>query len=330
MAKRRPIEVFSISFLDTLSCGFGAILLLFLLSIGSGRGGAGGGPGEAELRDMRARLESLGEANAELARRLEAATADAGREAAAKALRSEIQSLEERLAQLEKEYASRESALSAGAQEAARAERLLEAFPVETPTPIGLPADVSHAAFVIDTSGSMRNQLTKRLHPAVTDQIRELLDALPEVKRMQFLDTSGNYLFGGRSGYWLPDTGGLRRQALNRIAAHPVLSVSDPERGIETAIRDLKSGLGEGERMGIYVLGDDFRGSTESFLADLDRLNPENRPGGQRPVSISAVGFPTLSNPFRIGAPQGNARFANIMRRIAEAHDGVLILRPGL
>ena len=330
MAKRRPIEVFSISFLDTLSCGFGAILLLFLLSIGSGRGGTGGGPGEAELRSMRERLAALEQTNAALAQQLEAAKDDANRAETVASLQSEIRSLEAQLAQLEREYESRRSTLSAGAREAARAERLLERFPVENLTPVGLPADVSHAAFVIDTSGSMRNQLTKRLHPAVLDQIRGILDALPKVNSMQFLDTSGNYIFRGRAGFWLPDTGGLRQQALNRISVHSVLSTSDPERGIETAIRDLKSGLGEGERMGVYVLGDDFRGSTESFLADLDRLNPANRASGERPVSISAVGFPTMSNPFQIGRPQGNVRFANIMRRIAESHDGVLILRPGL
>ena len=32
MIKRHPIEVFSLSFLDCLCCGFGAILLLFILS----------------------------------------------------------------------------------------------------------------------------------------------------------------------------------------------------------------------------------------------------------------------------------------------------------
>ena len=82
--------------------------------------------------------------------------------------------------------------------------------------------------------------------------------------------------------------------------------------------------------MSIYVIGDDFRGSTQSFLIKLDRLNPRNPSTGKRAVSISAIGFPTLINPFQIGAPQGNTRFANIMREIAEAHDGVLILKPGI
>jgi hypothetical protein len=82
--------------------------------------------------------------------------------------------------------------------------------------------------------------------------------------------------------------------------------------------------------MSLYVIGDDFRGSTQSLLINLDRLNPRDPNTSKRPVSISAVGFPTLVNPFRIGAPQGNTRFANVMREIAEAHDGVLILKPSI
>ena len=80
--------------------------------------------------------------------------------------------------------------------------------------------------------------------------------------------------------------------------------------------------------MSLYVVGDDFRGSTQGFLIKLDQLNPRDPSTKKRPVSVSAIGFPTLTNPFQIGTPQGNTRFANIMREIAEAHHGVLILKP--
>jgi len=76
------------------------------------------------------------------------------------------------------------------------------------------------------------------------------------------------------------------------------------------------------------VIGEDFRGTTQRYLRKIDRINPRDSTTGKRPASISAIGFPTLTNPFQIGAPQGNVRFANIMREIAEAHDGVLILKP--
>lgn len=330
MIKRRPIEVFSLSFLDCLCCGFGAILLLFILTIGSGPHGVESEVDVPTLQAMRQNLAMLEADIADKAALLDAAINSEESSQERARILSLVQQLESKLADLRQEYASRKANLSTAQQAAAEANRLLQSFQHEDLPPIGLPADATHVAFVIDTSGSMRNQMTRQLHFAVTEQIRELLDSLPEVQRIQFLDTSGNYMLAGRNGFWLPDTPGLRQQALQQILRYPVLSVSDPEPGLRRSIQDLKPQLGASDKMSIFVIGDDFRGSTQSFLLKLDRLNPRNPNTGKRPVSISAVGFPTLILPFQIGAPQGNTRFANIMREIAEAHDGVLILKPGI
>ncbi len=330
MIKRRPIEVFSLSFLDCLCCGFGAILLLFILSIGSGPHGVESQIDVPTLEALQKQLAMLEADVAEKSALLEAAINSEQTSAERARILSLIQELESKLADLQQEYDSRKANLSTSQQAAAEAKRLLQSFKHEDLPPIGLPAEATHVAFVIDSSGSMRNQLTKQLHYGVIEQIRELLDSLPEVRSIQFLDTSGNYMLGNRAGFWLPDTPGLRQQALQQILRYPVLSVSDPEPGVRKAIRDLKPSLNANDSMSIYVVGDDFRGSTQSFLIQLDRLNPRNPTTGKRPVSISAIGFPTLINPFQIGAPQGNTRYANIMREIAEAHDGVLILKPGI
>ncbi|MGB0409471.1 MAG: hypothetical protein ACPGIC_05680 [Opitutales bacterium] len=328
MIKRRRIEVFSLSFLDCLCCGFGAILLLFILTIGSGPHGVESEIDAPTLQAMREELSRLESDVAEKMAILEAAmnSRDLSQERAR--LQSLIQEFESTLANLRQDYESRRANLSRAQQAAAEANRLLQSFKHEDLTPIGLPADATHVAFVIDTSGSMRNQLTQQLHFGVTEQIRELLDSLPKVGSIQFLDTSGNYILGGRRGFWLPDTPGLRQQAIRQILNYPTLSVSDPEPGVRRSIRDLYPQLKANESMSVYVVGDDFRGSTQGFLHKLDRLNRRDPSTGKRPVSISAIGFPTIINPFQIGAPQGNARFANIMREIAQAHDGVLILKP--
>jgi hypothetical protein len=328
MIKRRPIEVFSLSFLDCLCCGFGAILLLFILSIGSGPHGVESEIDVPTLKAMQAQLAMLEADVADKAARLDAAINSEQTSVERARILSLVQELESTLADLQQEYDSREANLSTRERAATEANRLLQSFKHEDLPPIGLPADATHVAFVIDSSGSMRNQMTGQLHYGVIEQIRELLDSLPEVTSIQFLDTSGNYMINSRRGFWLPDTAGLRQQALRQILSYPVNSVSDPEPGLRRAIRDLKPGINANDSMSIYVIGDDFRGSTQSLLIKLDRLNPRNPATGKRPVSISAVGFPTLINPFQIGAPQGNARFANIMREIAEAHDGVLILKP--
>lgn len=328
MIKRCSIEVYSLSFLDCLCCGFGAILLLFILSIGSGPHGVESEIDVPTLERMQAQLAMLEADVAEKSALLEAAINSEDTTAERERILSLIQELESTLADLQQEYESKKANLSTAEQAAAEAKRLLESFKHEDLPPIGLPAEATHVAFVIDTSGSMRNQLTKQLHYGVIDQIEEILDSLPEVKSIQFIDTSGNYMLRGRAGIWLPDTQGLRRQGLQQILRYPILSESDPTRGLRRSIIDLTPGLRGDESMSLYVVGDDFRGSTQSLLINLDRLNPRNPATGKRAVSISAIGFPTLINPFQIGAPQGNTRYANIMREIAEAHDGVLILKP--
>ena len=330
MIKRHPIEVFSLSFLDCLCCGFGAILLLFILSIGSGPHGVESEVDVPTLRAMQAQLTILEDDVADQTALLESAINSEQRSIERERILSLIQELESKLVYLQQEFDSLEATLSTTEQAAASANRLLQSFKHEDLPPIGLPAEATHVAFVVDTSGSMRNQMTGQLHYSVVEQIRELLESLPEVRSSQFLDTSGNYMLSSRRGFWLPDTIGLRQQTLQQILAYPIASVSDPERGLRRAIRDLKPSLKAEDHMSIYVVGDDFRGSTQSLLIQLDRMNPRNTSNGKRPVSISAIGFPTLINPFQIGATQGNTRYANIMREIAEAHDGVLILKPSI
>ena len=328
MIKRRKIEVFNLSFLDCLCCGFGAILLLFLLSIGTGPHGVESEVDTEEILAMRKQLKALEADISEKVARLATAIQSEKTRKERERIQSLVQELKSQLADLKQEFEVRQTNLSTSQKQAAEATRLLRSFEHEDLPPIGLPAESSHVAFVIDTSGSMRNQLTGQLHPGVINQIREILDSLPQVNRIQFLDTNGNYMFPERRGVWQPDTPALRQKLLRQITNYTVLSVSDPEPGVRRAIRELEPQLGANDQMSIYMLGDDFRGNTQSLLLKLDRLNPRDPASGKRPVSISAIGFPTTINLFQLGAPQGNARFANLMREIAEAHDGVLILKP--
>lgn len=328
MIKRRNIEVFSLSFLDCLCCGFGAILLIFLLSIGSGPEGVESTVDTETLDAMQQQLAQLEADSANKRAILEAALESEQSSEERQRILSLIEELESELADLKQDYDSRVANLSSGQEAAAKAKRLLESFEYEDLPPIGLPSDATHVAFIIDTSGSMRNQYTKRMHAGVINQISQILDSLPQVQRIQFLDTSGNYMMQQRT--WLPDTPSLRSSALRRILNYPILSVSNPEPGVRRVFRDLAKGVRTNEHLSIYVVGDDFRGNTQNFLIQLDRLNPRNPSTGKRPASINAIGFPTIASPFQIGGLQGNTRFANIMREIADAHEGVLILQPSI
>lgn len=326
MIRRRTIEVFSLSFLDCLCCGFGAILLIFLLTIGTGRSAST--ETQPDLESLQTRLQELEESLEENRAALEAAQNSEQIAAQMEVLQASIDTLQARREQLENEIESRSANLSQAEAEAARARRLLESFPYEDLPPIGLPSDATHVVFVIDTSGSMRNQFTQQIHGAVIQQLSAILDSLPSVQRIQLIDTNGHSILS--TSVWMPDTPSVRKDALLRLRNYPVLSVSDPELGLRAVFRGLAKSVQKSEHMSVYVVGDDFRGNTQGFLHQLDRLNPRDPKTGERAASINAVGFPTIQGPFLIGGLQGNNRFANIMREIAEAHQGVLILRPGI
>lgn len=325
MIRRRTIEVFSLSFLDCLCCGFGAILLLFLLTIGTG---VSSSYETEDLDALESRLESLLHSISQNRSSLNAARDIRQNQEQIQALQAEITALQSRDRSLEKELESLKANLSKAEAESASARRLLKSFPYEDLPPIGLPSDATHLVFVIDTSGSMRNQFTQQIHGAVIRQLSRILDSLPSLERIQFIDTSGNYIMPART--WLPDTPSLRRDALQRLLEYPFLSVSDPEPGLRRVFRDLADSASNSGHMSVYLVGDDFRGNTKGFLLLLERLNPRDPGTGQRAASINAIGFPTIQGPFLIGGLQGNTRFANIMRETAETHQGVLILRPGI
>lgn len=326
MIRRRSIEVFSLSFLDCLCCGFGAILLIFLLTIGIGHSPEASQP--MKLDTLQTQLDSIESQLNKNKSRLDAVHNARQYQEQKDLLINEMEILRSRDGQLDEELLSHRATLNQAESDNAKARRLLKSFPYENLPPVGLPSEATHVAFIIDTSGSMRNQYTGQLHGAVIQQISIILESLPAVKRIQFMDTSGNFILRGNT--WLPDTPSIRNQAQRQLLDYQVLSVSNPESGLKRVFRDLKGGVGSNEHLSVYVIGDDFRGNTKRFLLQLDQLNPRNLKTGKRVASINAIGFPTVEGPLMIGALQGNARYANLMRKITESHQGVLILRPGI
>jgi len=154
MIKRRPIEVFSLSFLDCLCCGFGAILLLFILSIGSGPHGVESEVDVPTLRAMQAQLAILEADVADQTALLEAGINSEQTSTERERILSLIQELESKLVYLQQEFESLEASLSTTEQAAASANRLLQSFKHEDLPPIGLPAEATHVAFVVDTSAA--------------------------------------------------------------------------------------------------------------------------------------------------------------------------------
>lgn len=183
----------------------------------------------------------------------------------------------------------------------------------------GISVDSEYIIFVIDTSGSMQNYAW----PMVRKKMQEILRVHPEVKGVQVLNDMGDYMFSQYAGRWIPDTPARRRAILKRLSSWQPFSNSSPEEGITRAIKYFYA---TDKQIAIYVLGDDFsRGSIQSLIDTVARLNRSTRASNadKTRVRINAIGFPVL---FREPSAGMNiARFAALMRKLAEDNNGSFV-----
>jgi len=328
MRKRRRLEVFSLSFLDCICCGFGAMILIFVLSIG-----AQGKNQQATIETLQrmlaaqmASLSTLASTKEELEKNY---TQTITLAADTKLKNDSIQSLLDDLdRQLQREKAGQEALLvdvDALRRELAAMQKKPEmVLPNVEPAPVGIPVGSNHIAFVIDTSGSMRDFNSGQLWPIVIRKIEEVLDIYPQVDGIQVLDADGRFVIGERGGaQWLPD-GPETREGLKRaLRRYDVFSESNPVPGIFRALRLLHDPNNAEMKMGLYIFCDEFTGVADAVLRRVDELNPADE-NGNRKVVINAIAFPTT---IRFDLSMGNTglKVANLMRELCHQHGGAFI-----
>jgi hypothetical protein len=327
--QRRPVEVFSLSFLDAVCCGFGAIILLFVLN-------KMGEPAALEraqkdLQQVLAKLEAeLHEIRGEttvLNRELP------GRERQLSEERLEVARLSGDLSRVRGQYATSKELsevqdiiagrLLAAQQELTEEMKRLqrqreEAYRRPPDAPVGgIPVDSEYIIFIIDTSGSMQ----RFAWPAVRRKMDEVLNAYPKVRGLQIMNDEGVYMFSRYAGQWIPDTPARRQAIRDRLRSWNAFSNSSPVEGIEIAI---KTYWAQDKKVSLYVFGDEFTGgSIQKVLDDVDRLNRRDS-RGQRKVRIHAVGFPTLFSQSQFPESTG-IRFATLMRLLCERNGGAFV-----
>ncbi len=321
---RRPIEVFSLSFLDVVSCGFGAIVLLLLISQYSE-------PRVVEKisKELKQEVQILEEKKLEARGKSRILT----RQLASK--RKQVSELKEKVARLEAELQriqgqyhaaqtdSEAKKVIARELEMAKQQltqdmkRLQKQQPVKADAVIGgIPVDSQYIIFVIDTSGSMQ----RFAWPLVRKKMAEILKIYPHVKGIQVMNDMGDYMFSQYTGRWIPDTPGRRKVILSMLSNWAPFSNSSPVEGVERAIRTFYS---RGKNISIYILGDDFsKGSIQEVVETINRLNRADS-SGRRRVRIHAVGFPVLIK--EAPGSENIARFAALMRRLAEDNNGSFV-----
>ena len=319
---RRPMEEFSVSFLDVICCGFGAIILLLLItktvapvllekSAVSLEGQVASR--EQALHDIQGQIR-------ELRRQVEQAAAQLDKNLLAlAAMRKELTRILGQFSattEMNDEMRRQTLKLAAARQTLTdEMERLLGLdFRRQSDLVGGIAVDSEYIIFVIDTSGSMFNGAW----PQVLRKVQETLDVYPTVKGIQVMNDMGEYMFSGYRGQWIPDTPARRQSIINTLRSWSPFSNSSPVEGIQAAIDTFYA---PDKRIGIYVFGDDYSGdSIEEVVDAVDRINVADE-SGRRRVRINAVGFPV-----HLQRPNARIyRFAALMRELAHRNEGTFV-----
>lgn len=321
--KRRNVEAFSLSFLDCICCGFGAIILLLVLSkiyepVIVERS-------QQNLEELIASLqEELFDIRGDttvLNRDLESAReVTEGKKLTLTDLRRELEALQGQYELIDTdapELQVNEGELRAARQELSEEmERLLVNYRRAPDDAIGgIPVDSEYIIFVIDTSGSMQSKWS-----FVEQKLGEVLDVYPTVKGLQIMNDNGRFMFQQYGRAWIPDTPQLRQAIKNTMRNWAPFSDSDPSDGIAYAVETFWD---PEKKISIYVLGDEFQGnSMEAVLRDIEKVNVADAQGNQR-VRIHAVGFPYSFTGSSI--PTSAQRFAGLMRVLCERNGGTFV-----
>ncbi len=331
MIRRRTAQTFSLSFLDCICCGFGAIILIFVLTIGSRE------KEKMEVllqlqRELAAQLAEMAKVRsaAEEMKRMEKQVTDLVVESRKTNAETRVM-LDDLDNQVQRQKAGLQALLAdiddLKKEIAARQKKPeIKLLPDIKPTPVGLPTESNYIAIVIDTSGSMRDPNHGGLWPIVIRKVDEVLDSYPALAGFQLIDGDGRFILGRRGAGtdgWIADTPDLRDTIKRTLRRYNQDSISNPVPGIYNALRFLYDKDNPNMKMGIYVFGDEFIETADPVIRRLDELNPADE-NGNRKVVINAIGFPTT---IRYTFSMGNTglKFANLMRTVTYQHGGAFI-----
>ena len=327
MKRKRSTQIFSLSFLDVICCGFGAIILLFVITMGKKT---------KEITNLRIALERIIQQRMLQLNEYEIVTEEIAtlirlerdKEKEKKIVEQDLDAV---LADLKKKINDKVFSKDKLLTDLEQVEDELAVMQTDPeieqkkmqPSPVGIPVESNHIAFVIDTSGSMRDPSTSLVWGYVIQKFEETLDSYPEVKGIQLLDADGHFIMGrGMRSKWMTDNQETRDYMVRAVRLYPYNSDSNPVPGIAQAIRNLAEPDNEEMKMGVYVFGDEFTGRSEPVLNTLDRLNKNK--DGERMAIINAVGFPNLIR-NSLSLSQSGLKFANLMRELTYEHGGAFV-----
>lgn len=311
--KKKDFDIFNLSFLDIITCGFGAMVLLVLISHtdrDTPKLSADQVENQLEqVMTLKTQVDNLAQKIDQQKKLNEVQLEESKNLGRATQISSQNLSIKENEA---KEVAGDLDGLSL-------VQSTLERISIAPSTSNtfrdnevgGIPVDSDYVIFVVDTSGSMQTIWNR-----VTQEIINVLTIHPQVKGFQILDDQGRAILSGYSGRWIPDVPFRRKSVMKLFKGWQSASNSSPVEGIMTALKQYKK---RGHTIAIYVFGDDYTGdSYDSVIASITRTNTSQE-NGKRLAKIHAVGFPSQYT---------TDRFAILMRELTKQNGGTFIALP--
>ena len=324
--KRGEADSFSVSFLDVAACGFGAMIILLMIT-------KSGEPISIEFVDVPAEGAII-----ELQEQLFAIRGETtifNRDLNAK--HEQLSAMKDRIARLQRDLDDAKGRFQTSnqlsteitdevgrlaiAQQSMTEEmqRLLANSSAPENNAIGgIPVDSEYIIFVIDTSGSMYGNAWNKMLGVIDDT----LNVYPEVKGIQIMNDMGDYMFDSYRGKWIPDTPSRRNTIVSTLRTWNPFSNSSPVEGVTRAINTFYE---PGKKISIYVIGDDFQpgGSIQDVLQTIDRINVEDE-NGDRLVRIHGIGFPVIFA-GRERYRQSVYRYSTLMREMTQRNGGTFV-----
>ena len=326
--KRHEIEVFSMSFLDCICCGFGAIILLHRAHAKSGSRScssaqrvdldgqvaqAAGGALRDPRRDRRAQSRAQGPRRAALDRD---ATSSRGCRAISPTSRAST-SASQQDAAVPEHHRERSSSpptrsspprCSACSQAGYPRGRRATRSAASRSTASTSSSSSTPPAACRNTTGRAPRRCSN-----------EILDIYPKVKGIQVMNDEGAYMFDGYRGQWIADTPARRKAILDALQE---LDVRSATRAPSRASRPRFAPSGRPTRRSASTCSATTSPANRSRRA-LDAVDRINRVDGRR----AARAHPRHRLPHaRTRVPQfGNQRFSALMRAMCERNGGTFV-----
>ncbi|MDA8916552.1 hypothetical protein N9J63_04330 [Gammaproteobacteria bacterium] len=312
MKTRKKSELFSMSFLDIMACGFGALVLILLISEFQ----------ETEIKVVINDANKLLDTNDLMETRInELSVIDDKIDTELielSQINNNIQKLKIILKKRQLISKNLNDLASDNEYSINKKRSAKQNQPIEQNEASGIKIDSRYLVFIIDNSGSMQ---TSGPWSRVLQEIDSIIQTFPSLEGYLILNDAGKTIHGGSP--WLKPSKSNRSTSINLLKANPnkYMSLSNPVIALKVAIN--RYGVNYKD-VGVFVVGDDVLDNNriENISNDILKLN--SLPGGLKKVRINAIAFLTAKDEAIY--EQQNMNYLILMRELTEQSGGALVV----